>query len=310
MAARAIPATAALVLAPIGLAFALAASAQTADPVARVFHPKPPLPSYDVATIKPFDPTPPPGGMMRTSGQTVREYIRIAYAPSAGSLTPAQVVGGPEWIGKEQYTINGKPPADLEVAMRQMKTADWLRQLRGMQQSLLADRFHLKVHFEVREMPIYALVPAKGGLRIQAVAYPDPPAPDSPSSPPAPGKRTLAPGAIQAGFGAGGSMTLWARAISMAQLTGMLSSLINQTGAGINLTNTSDRPVVDQTGFAGYFDIDAMKWAALTSAAPSDSPDLPTLDTALEETLGLRLVSAKGPVEVVVIDSIDRPSEN
>jgi uncharacterized protein (TIGR03435 family) len=111
------------------------------------------------------------------------------------------------------------------------------------------------------------------------------------------------------GGAAGGGLTLWAHTISMAQFAGMLGTL--QTGASLGVTGSgSDRPVVDQTGFAGYFDIDGMKWAPLTSASPSDSPDLPTLDTALAETLGLRLVATKGPVEVVVIDSIDRPSEN
>jgi uncharacterized protein (TIGR03435 family) len=78
------------------------------------------------------------------------------------------------------------------------------------------------------------------------------------------------------------------------------------------MANTGDRPVIDQTGFTGHFDIDNLKWSSSQpAAADSSSPsDAPSLETALGETLGLRLVATKGPVEVVVIDSIDRPSEN
>ncbi len=96
-------------------------------------------------------------------------------------------------------------------------------------------------------------------------------------------------------------MIVRARATTMANFVGWISGQTDDTGG---------RPVIDQTGFTGFFDIDNMKWAALDSANASESSDLPSLTTALEESLGIKLVSTKGPVEVVVIDSIDHPSEN
>lgn len=85
--------------------------------------------------------------------------------------------------------------------------------------------------------------------------------------------------------------------ISMARFIEILSNNLNQTG---------ERPVADETGFTGYFDIDDLRWATVDAT----TSDAPSLETALEETLGLKLVSTKGPVEVVVIDSIDHPTEN
>lgn len=299
-----------LVLAPVLLA--LVAPAQTAGPIARVFHPAPPLPSYEVATIKPDDPAgeTAPNGMRSFRGLTIRVYIRSAYSPAGGPLPPTQVIGGPEWIDKERYIVTGKPSADLELARQKMNLADRSQQDRAMQQSLLADRFHLKVHFEAREMPVYALVPAKGGLKIEAVA--DPASPDTNSPPPSPaaGRRSpTPPGAIQL-LSAGAVGMIRAHAISMAQFAGVLGSLINLNGSGTNTADTGGRPVLDQSGFTGNFDIDALKWSTPQSAGSDTPSDAPSLETALEETLGLRLVASKGLVEIVVIDSIDRPTEN
>jgi len=280
----------------------LSASAQTTAPVARVFHPAPPLPSYDVATIKPAVNVTNSSGMTLTRGAPIRQYIRDAYAPTLARLALAQVIGGPDWIDKDQFSIDGKPPADLEVAMKKMKTEDQTVQQHMMQQSLLAERFHLKVHFEVREMPVYVLVPAKSGLKIKAVDAPAPRDPNSPPPPlPPPGPNTpVPPGMMVMMMSATGARTVRAGATTMTNLVRMVS------GQG----DIGDRPVIDQTGFTGNFNIDNLTWASLGSANSSDSPDLPSLGTALEETLGIKLVATKGPVEVVVIDSIDHPTEN
>ncbi len=283
---------------PLLAAFALLilpASAQTADPVVRVFHPSAPLPSYDVATIKLSVPVTDPNGNVVLRGDTVRQYIRAAYSPGRGGLPATQVIGGPEWIDKDTYTITGKPPADLELAMQKMNLANRAQQNRAMQQSLLADRFHLKVHFEVREMPVYALVPAKGGLKIKAV---EPPAPHDPSGPPPPPLSPRGPlpaGAVMMGGGA-----LRGHSIPMDSFIAALNNTLQEAGA---------RPILDETGFTGNFDFD-LTWAPLTAADSSNPSDAPSLETALEETLGIKLVSTKGPVEVVVIDSIDHPTEN
>jgi uncharacterized protein (TIGR03435 family) len=74
--------------------------------------------------------------------------------------------------------------------------------------------------------------------------------------------------------------------------------------------DAGDRPIVDHTGFTGYFDIKDLQWAPVGDASATSSPDAPSLTGALEQKLGLKLASAKAPIEVLVIDSIDRPSEN
>jgi uncharacterized protein (TIGR03435 family) len=178
--------------------------------------------------------------------------------------------------------------------MQSMTPEQRAAQNRMLQQSLLAERFHLKVHIETREMPVYDLAPTKGGLKIKPV---DPP---SPNEPPRPGAGSLPPGGIM--FSSGG---INARAITMDLLISALRALAFDLGG---------RPIVDKTGFTGTFDVDHLRWANLSSTetTPSQSADadLPSLTTALEEKLGLKLVPAKGQVEVVVIDSIDRPTDN
>jgi uncharacterized protein (TIGR03435 family) len=285
---------------PLFSLLTLGAPAQTADPVTRVFHPASPLLSYEVATIKPLDPDPATGRTM-VMGQTLRDFIRRAYAPTFVELAPSQVVGGPDWIDREKYVINGKAPAEIETAMQKMTTADQVTHEHSMEQSLLADRFHLKVHFEVREMPVYALEPAKGGLKIHQVAAPPPRDPAAPPSRPVPAGKPLNAGTMMTWMGAGGVRTANAHATTTSALVRLLSTLLDETG---------NRPIVDQTGFTGYFDITDLKWASLSSPDSQNSSDLPSLPTALEENLGIRLVSTKGPVEVVVIDGIDHPSEN
>ena len=281
--------------------------------IARVYHPTPPLPSYDVATIKPFVPVTVsiPNGMSRVSGGiTLRQYIRNAYGPGT-QLSAAQVIGGPDWLDKDQYDIQGKPSPDLEVALKKMTGDERNAQTRAMQQSLLADRFHLKVHFEVREMPVYALVPAKGGLKIKAVDAPpvrDPngPAPQPLSFSALNQAKTMPPGVTMLSVKPGVSQTMRAGAVQMSMLVRTVSQQ----------PETGGRPVLDQTGFTGYFNIDDLTWAltsgplaAATDASSADT-SAPSLETALEETLGIKLVATKGRVEVVVIDSIDHPSEN
>src|SRR5438874_6539545 len=132
----------------------------------KVFHPAGPMPSYEVATIKPANPDQSYGGV------TLRRYIAGAYGiPSPWGVpgyeySGSQVAGGPAWIEKDRYEIKGKPADELRDAMEKMSRDDRAAQNRMMQQSLLAERFHLKVHFETREMPVFELIPAKGGLKF------------------------------------------------------------------------------------------------------------------------------------------------
>jgi uncharacterized protein (TIGR03435 family) len=140
-----------------------------------------------------------------------------------------------------------------------------------MLQSLLADRFKLRLHYETREQPIYELVVAKGGLKLK---------PLPPDQRPGGGRFVR------------GEIALNGR--SVATLAHFL-------------TQFAGRSVVDKTSLAGNYDID-LKW---TPDDQQGTPDAgPTLFTALQEQLGLKLISAKGPVQVLVVDHAERPSEN
>ena len=165
---------------------AFTGSAQTAQPKPELllFHPSGPPLSYEVATVKPVDSKSADQMVMLPPGATlnplsIRRYIMDAY----GATYQAQVVGGPDWLNKGPYNIKGKFPDDLEAAYQKMTSDARHDQDRAMQQSLLADRFHLKAHFETRVLPVYELVPAKGGLKITEVPAPperkpgDPPIP-------------------------------------------------------------------------------------------------------------------------------------
>ena len=255
-----------------------AAGAQTAE--VKLFHPAGPLPAYDVATIKPPDPE-------RPFGVTLRRFIQQAYGGVRMSVIRpdtriTQVVGGPAWIDKDPYRITGKPSEEERAAMDKMTLQERKQQTEMMDQSLLAERFHLKVHFETREMPVYELLPAKHGLKLKPVdALPN-------------------GGPMLAMFGDGG-LRINGRAMTMDDLIGILQSHVAIEG----------KPIVNKTGFTGHFEVVGLRLPGLPPATETaGQPEAPSMSTVLEETLGLRLVPGKAPVEVVVIDSIDRPTEN
>jgi uncharacterized protein (TIGR03435 family) len=185
---------------------------------------------------------------------------------------------GPEWLHQnEQYEIQAKIDDTLFTAMQKMPPAEQHRQVSLMEQSLLADRFKLRLHFETREMPVYELVIDKGRLSLVS-------AKDGESS------KLATISTLQ-----GSEMT--ATAVTLGDFA--RSPLL--TGpAGV-------RPVVDRTGLKGSYDF-TLKWRA-DSSTPSDS-DEPSLFTAIREQLGLRLVPSKAPVEVIVVDHIEHPSPN
>ena len=144
--------------------------------------------------------------------------------------------------------------------------------LQPLLQSLLADRFHLKFHRETKELPVYWLVAAKGGPKLTP--------------------HTGGGGVSTNSNGNGVSEKMNATNLSMAGFAGFLA-------AGM------DRPVIDHTAIKGEFDL-KLEWS------PDQATDStgPSVFTALQEQLGLRLESNKGPVEILVVDSIDKPTEN
>jgi uncharacterized protein (TIGR03435 family) len=184
-----------------------------------------------------------------------------------------------------------------------------------MLQSLLEERFQLKIHRETRELPVYALVAARSGFKL-------PPPKDGACMEPAPGAdpewaggrmrppgqgRPLAPCGSIAIFLETGGARLQGGKVAMPELVRMLSMVLG-------------RAVIDKTGFTGLFDVQLQFLPDETTAtlpppppdpsgAPPDSRS-PSIVTALPEQLGLRIESTKGPVEVIVVDHIEAPSSN
>ncbi|HEV2618931.1 MAG TPA: TIGR03435 family protein [Acidobacteriaceae bacterium] len=196
--------------------------------------------------------------------------IEIAFGLPIGS--ESRVIGGPQWIDSDadRYEINAKID-DADFATMQKDPHQHLESL--MEQSLLADRFHLKVHFETRELPVYTLVVAKGGPRL---------------TPAKPGEV-----ARLTGTGDGQNNILTAQAMTIGQF--VRSPLLRPEG----------RMVLDRTGLTGAYDFTLKS----SIAADPDSTG-PSLFTAMEEQLGLKLLPTKAPTEVIVIDHIDRPGAN
>lgn len=245
-----------------------------------------PSETFDVASVKLGDPLSPgttfyfmPGAGVRIENASLKSLILSAY-----DLREYQLAGAAGWMDSERYTIIAKGtlpegPADFRnMNDRQRKASSAL--VRARLRNLLAERFHLVVHKESKELPVYALVVAKGGVKMTANTAPD----GSPN-----------------GIMIGRAMFKATRA-SMEAIVQSLSSVVG-------------RPVRDETGLSGFYDV-KLEWtpdaAPSTAAAAERPPETfgPTLFTALQEQLGLKLESKKGAVETVVIDRAERPTEN
>jgi uncharacterized protein (TIGR03435 family) len=242
-------------------------------------------PAFEVASIKPnlsgsqamlFLPAP---GRFDAENQTLQHLLMRAY-----DVKDFQMSGGPGWINSDHYDIQAKAEGNPSPD-----------QMRLMLQTLLRERFKLALHRETKELPIYALTVAKGGLKLQ------PPKEGSCISPDPNNPSVRTPGQKQSdfcGFGGTGRGTLDATSATMTHLAGMFSLLL-------------DRVVVDKTGIAGEFRVH-LTFAPdeVATGLPAASDAGPSLFTAVQEQLGLKLESTRGPVEVLVIDQMERPSEN
>jgi bla regulator protein BlaR1 len=266
-----------------------------------------PAPSFEVTTIKPSHGPGEtrlrgPGGPNMAQGNfNTRTFIALAYNLP---FNPDRVLGGPDWLDTKWYVIDGKISDELFAAMQKMTPEQSKNQTRLMWQALLADRFKLKVHFETRVMPIYELVVAKGGPKLTPAKEP-PPAGTIGSSE---SGNPLSPGEMRQGI-----------------------RVIRKTPASTEMTvkgETMDawvlsplpglgHPLVNKTGLKGKYDF-TLNWvqddlsaspASGGLAAPSESSG-PSLFTAIQEQLGLKLVPTKGPIEVILVDHIEQTSEN
>jgi uncharacterized protein (TIGR03435 family) len=220
-----------------------------------------------------------PGGRISMSGVTVRLLIQQAYG-----VRDFQIVGGPDWMRSERYDITAKP----EDAASQ-------DQVKIMIQSLLKSRFQLQFHRETKELPTYALVVAKGGPKLKAV-------------------ETSAGDDEGGGRGGGrGQMRMMGRGHFEANGVG-ISVLVNQ------LSNALARSVIDKTELTGEYDFKRDWTPDQSQGGPAGAPggDGPaasdnsgvSIFTALQDQLGLKLESTKGPVEILVIEKAEKASEN
>ena len=240
-----------------------------------------------------------PGGRFSARNLAVRQVILPAFG-----LQPFQLTGGPDWQQSERYDIDAKAPDGAVV------TGDAIN---IMLQAMLADRFKLKVRRETRESPIYELVFARSDRRLgeklrqtSADCVASRGRPTQPGGPAAPA-LTGPDEPLPCGTVMIGGNRLAASGETMARLATMLGPRVQ-------------RIVVDKTGLTGLhdFDVQFLPDPLAGNAGPVGVPirmylvrdDVPPLMTAIQEQLGLKLQAARGPVEYVAIESIERPAEN
>ncbi len=260
-------------------------------------------PSFAVASIRPSSPDEMGHGgsgvgRYAEPATTVRELIKYAY----GMGYEGELVGGPRWMSTDKFAVEAKAD-DAEVeALGKMSRGDRDEQMRLMMQSLLAERFGLVVRFEMKELPVYELVVAKGGLKC-AVDTTSPPAiadtsrprfrwSNAPAPPPPP--PGWVPPSAEESRRMAQSLHLRTKGWPFWLVVTVLSHQPELDG----------RTVVDKTGLDGSYDCE-MTW----SQAGSDGTG-PSLFTAVQNDLGLKLEPAKGMVEVLVVDGVERPSGN
>lgn len=260
-------------------------------------------PTFEVASIKPASDQdlmmvrPLPGRL--TANASLRMLMQNAYA-----VQSFQIVGGPGWLNSDRFAIEAK--ADGAASRDRIFL---------MLQSLLEQRYQLKFHREIRELPVYELVVAKGGLRLTSPRSGTCEEPTLDTPPDWAGDRMAPPqdgplppvrcGTLRVMLGGPGAQMQGGK-ISMAELARSLSLVM-------------DRTVIDRTGFSGFSDIHLTflpddSTVAMPPPPPEAAPALqmksPSILTALQEQLGLRLESTKGQVEVIVVDQAERPSND
>jgi uncharacterized protein (TIGR03435 family) len=249
-------------------------------------NPSPHPPAYDVASIKPGKSGDGSTLLFRLDGFTAKGMTLKSLMKEAYGIEDDQISGAPKWVNSETYDIeakvDGADSAELE------RLSEDQRHL--MFQSFLMERFKLKVHWETKELPILALVVAKGGPKLQQAKPGD-----------------TYPNGIKGLDGKAGGhagMMMWGR----GRLTGQGIPIASMVPP---LTQQLGRIVQDKTGLTGKYDVE-LRWTDDTGpdTRPASDPAAPSIFTAIQEQLGLKLDSQKAPVEVLVIDHVDAPSAN
>jgi uncharacterized protein (TIGR03435 family) len=234
--------------------------------------------AFDVVSIKSLDGitrSRMPGarqsqGRFARAAATLRQLVEYAY-----DMQPSQVTGGPAWVSTSRFQVDARTERTTTPA-----------QMRAMVRRMLAERFALKAHTDVRERPIYRMVVARRDGKLGPLIYHIDDAECGGSNPQPCDLAVWSGGLTSSGMG-------------LQQLAVALFNRSQTTGV--------DRPVIDQTGLEGRFGFTLMFSSFNTVPHVSDNP---SIFTALREQLGLKLESARGPVELLVIDSVERPTSN
>lgn len=240
--------------------------------------------AFSAATIRPSQPNNPNSNFnistdrITTENLDVASLIKFAYNFNRGSND--QIINAPAWVHTSAFDINAIEDESTIAALSKMTQQDRERAIQLMLQSFLADRFHLKLHHETRQLSVIALLVAPGGPKLKSPAD-------------APGWK---------GIHNDGQGHIEGRDIGLVGLADVLGVQPEIDG----------RMVVDQTGLTGLYDF-TLNWSPQqlggndTSSADSAGPGL---FAALPEQLGLKLKSIKAPIDVIVIDHIDLPTPN
>jgi uncharacterized protein (TIGR03435 family) len=253
-------------------------------------------PAFTVASVKPS--TPDQRGItmdfqprrLLISNLPLHIIVAVAYnVPFQGP----RLTGGPAWIREEHYNIEATADS---AALAGLSGVARTNRMRLMLQTLLAERFKLEVRREPKEIPVYAIIVAKDGPKLEKAKVEEKDCPDA---------RT-ADGFACHEFMGGQGRGLHGQAVDMSDLANYVE-------------NWAERPVIDKTGIQGLFHIETRPWVSMRPAPTppagakgedgSDIADLPTLFTVFTQ-LGLKLDAQKAPVEIIEITHIERPVQN
>ncbi len=268
------------------LVFGTGLCARAQAPIVEEPNYKPTL-TFDVAVIRLAPPpdanfhvsvsSPPHSSRFEATNLPMKALLQIAYG------FDAPIVGAPDWVANTFYNINARSDEAADARLAKLTDNEVRLEKRNAIRALLAERLSLKTHLETRDSSIYNLVVAKGGVKMQVV--PPPPDGEAPAAPP--------PANVQA-HGSRHGLEFVGSNATMRAIAGALSSMV-------------EAPVVDNTGLTGTYNYTLQfgrDWSA-------DDPDgWPSILTAVQEQIGLKLEAVHKPVPNLVVDHITKPTEN
>ncbi|MDR3791954.1 MAG: TIGR03435 family protein [Terracidiphilus sp.] len=228
---------------------------------------------FEVASVRP-NTTGDPAMMWRMTPdnfQMTNVPLRSLVESAYGITLEDALVGLPKWAGNDRYNVSAKVDEETSAIWKRLNREDKKKLIQMLEQNLLAERCQFKAHKEIRQLSAYELVVAKGGAKLKDATADEK------------GMFSISPGKIDA------------HGMEMAQFVD-------------NLTSNLDKTVVDKTGLGGKRFTFTLTWTPDERQGTADAG--PSIYTALEEQLGLKLVASKAPVEIVVVDRMERPSEN